>query len=225
MVGLLVQTPENLIDSGIITSIIPSMCQYGYVYSSNEYTYPFSYAFFGDTILSASAVTQKLIDEGCTMIIYLGESYSYRTGLMNVTDEVCPKLMKSFKKPRFVKYTGEGIMQGSLQCVTDSSDVIDRPYDVYSAGVVNACLLNNVQLLVLVSQDETGTKRDSKFNYQSLGSALLDKFELILRTDYNTYEQSSNEITEVANASVKSFKPVTMSRPFMELPSRFKSHN
>lgn len=218
MIGLVLQEPVQLEETSLVTGFNKDTCIYGEVYSSTEYTYPFSYTFTGDNAMTASAVTQKLIDNGCTMIIHLGTCKSPMEGILNVVNLVSPKVIN--RSPRFVKFSGQSITSGSLQCVMDSADVIDRAYDYMSAGIVNTCVLNNVQVLMLMRQF---IGQDRLSYYAELGEALLTKFELILKTDYEYYDKQSEELSVLTASATQAFSPVNTSPMKMQLPTRFRS--
>lgn len=212
MVGLITDDPKRLeemeLSPGVgYLGIVPGTI--GQIYT---YDYPFSFGCTFNNMFNAAAITQQLIDSGCTLIVYLSDCESFIDDeVLNVMNFDCPKIDHS-KKPKLVSFTHEKTRDGKLQCVTDSQDIINKPFDTASAGVVNSCVLNDTQLLFLSIQHT----KDKVPNYELLGEVLRDKLELILETDWNTYEES-----EVV---APPFEPVeTESTSFMRLPTRFRS--
>lgn len=180
MVGILTDSPDclkmtDLIGDAFLSSTLP-----GEVYESGFYEHPLLYSFTYGTPYQASASVQALVDEGCTLLIYLSGGIVKKPSTpIYALDFVCSSPWKLLeRKNQYVGFIDKNVEKSAVSGDKDS----DLPVNEMLVGIMSTCLVNDIPILVLLDRVETLEDVD----YDLLGSLVRKKINNIIRTDYET---------------------------------------
>ena len=198
MVGILINLPKNLQQTGLIDDSFFTECFPGEVYQSDSYDLPVLYSFTYDTPYQAAASAQQLVDEGCTLLIYLsGCKVSRKNTPIYCIDFKTRINWNCTEFPlKFIGFIDKSVVKSSISSDPDS----ELPIDENFIGIANACVVNDIPILALMDRPETVEETD----YAMLGGLLRKKLPNILKTDYKNNQDDYPEDVFVPVKAIES---------------------
>lgn len=172
MIGLLTDNPSCLLKSSLIDTSNLLITDTNEIYEYKGYDYPFKFAFTDGNKYHAAGMAARLIDNGCSVIIYLGDcEHIIEDKVFNIVR------LADFPNTRLIRFIDR---ENHVEAATLSPVKDLNPYSPVAESIVTECAYSNVQDLILLS---------SSNDLGLLGKSLLLKFDLILETDYEEYDE------------------------------------
>lgn len=181
MIGIVIPTVEDFNSLGIFGSVDSSRLIFGDTFDISFLGYDMEAGLCYDSCMASSAITQRLIDDGCSMIFILGIKK-----IDDIDERICnivkfnSRYTVNGMETQLVKLTSSDIANVECKEENDIPDIFD--------GAYVTCSMNAIPLLMLYAESFTDITED---RYSALGMALNQKIESMVKDDYARNDKHS----------------------------------